>query len=60
MREYIMQYPQKRLNVWSWILNNKLVRLFFIETDLTTQKYENMLRNQIVSAINAIVGKNFQ
>jgi len=38
MRE---QYPQK-LNVWTEILNNKLIRPFFIEGNLTAQKYEDV------------------
>jgi len=55
MRE---QYPQK-LNVWAGILNNELIRPFFIEGNLTAQKYEDKLRNQIIPAINAIVGETF-
>lgn len=52
------QYPQK-LNVWAGVINNRIVGPFFIEGNLTAVKYEDMLRNEIVPAIQAIVGDNF-
>jgi len=47
------------LNVWSGILNTVLIGPFFIEGNLTA-KYEDMLKHEIVPAIQAIVGDNFE
>jgi len=33
---------------------------FFIEDDLNAQKYENMLKNEVVRAITANVGENIK
>lgn len=52
------QYPQK-LNVWAKIINNRIVGPFFIDGNLTAVKYEDMLRNEIIPAIQAIVGDDF-
>lgn len=52
------QYPQK-LNVWAGIINNRIVGPFFIDGNLTAVKYEDMLRNRIIPAIQAIVGDDF-
>lgn len=59
MLEAKTQYPQK-LNVWAGVLNNVLIGPFFIDGNLTAAKYEDMLRNQILPAIIAIVGENFE
>lgn len=59
MVEARTQYPQK-LNVWTGILNNTLIGPFFIDGNLNAEQYENMLRNQIVPAIIAKVGENFE
>jgi len=53
------QYPEK-LNVWAGTLNNALNGPFFIEGNLTVAKYEDMLRHEIVPAIQAIVENNFE
>lgn len=58
MRESKTQYPQK-INVWAGILNNQLIGPFFIDGNLNSEKYEAMLRNQIVPAIRRIAGDNF-
>ncbi|XP_050307511.1 uncharacterized protein LOC126744196 [Anthonomus grandis grandis] len=52
------QHPQK-LNVWAGILNDRIVKAFFIERNLTGKKYLTMLRNEIVPVINEIAGDNF-
>jgi len=57
MLEAHMQYPQK-LNVWAGMLNNTLIGPFFIDGNLKSAKYENMLRNEIVPAIKRIVRDN--
>jgi len=53
------QYSQK-LNVWVSILNNAFIGPFFIEGNLTAAKYEDLLRHEIIPAIQAIVGDNFE
>ncbi|KYN17352.1 hypothetical protein ALC57_10328, partial [Trachymyrmex cornetzi] len=58
MLEDHTQYPQK-LNVWAGMLNNTLIDPFFIDGNLNSAKYEDMLRNEIVPAIRRIVGDNF-
>lgn len=52
------QYPQK-VNVWAGIINDRIVGPFFYEGNLDARKYENMLRDQIVPAIQGIVGEEF-
>jgi len=42
------------------ILDNALIGPFFIERNLTAAKYEDMLRHEIVPAIQTIVGDNFE
>jgi len=43
---------------WADILNNTLIDPLFIERNLNTEIYKNMLSNQIVPAIRAIVDKD--
>jgi len=50
----------QKLNVWAGILNNAVIGPFFIDGNLTAAKYEDMLRHEIVPAIQAIVGDNFE
>jgi len=57
MLESHIQYPQK-LNVWADVLNDVLIGPFFIDGDLTAEKYEAMLRDQIFP-IRQIEGENF-
>lgn len=52
------QYPQK-VNVWAGFLDDKIIGPFFYEGNLGGIQYEDMLRNEIVPAIQAIVGENF-
>ncbi|RYA74177.1 hypothetical protein DD595_24615 [Enterobacter cloacae complex sp. 4DZ3-17B2] len=52
------QYPEK-VNVWAGIINNAVVGPFFIEGTLTGQKYHDMLRDDIIPAIQVIVGEDF-
>lgn len=59
MREDKSQYPQK-LNVWAGIVNNRIIGPFFIDGNLDAEKYEAMLRNDIVPAITEIVGDDFE
>jgi len=57
MLESHTQYPQK-LNVWACVLNDVLIgKTFFI--DLTAEKYEAMLRDQIFPTIRHVAGENF-
>lgn len=53
MRENKTQYPQK-LNVWAGIFNGQKIGPFFIEGNLDGPKYEAMLREQIIPAIQAL------
>ena len=53
------QYPQK-INVWVGILNDTLIGPFFIDGNLNSRAYEELLRNQIVPRIREITGDNFQ
>lgn len=59
MVESHSQYLQK-LNVWIGILNNTFIGPFFIDGNLNAEKYEDMLRNEVVPAIIANVGENFE
>jgi len=52
------QRPEK-LDVWADVLNKILIEPYFIEGNLTSAKYKDMLRNQIFPVIQAIIGKNF-
>lgn len=58
MRDSHTQYPQK-LNVWAGILCNQIVGPFFIDGNLTAQKYVALLENQIIPAIREISGQVF-
>lgn len=49
MLEDHTQYPHK-LTVWADMLNNTLIGPFFIDGNLNSAKYEDMLRNEIVPA----------
>lgn len=53
MREKKTQNPQK-LNVWAGIWNDQKVGPFFIEGNLNGEKYETMLREEIVPAIQLL------
>lgn len=53
-----IQYPQK-LNIWAGILNDVLIGPFFIDGDLTAEKYEVMLRDQILPTIRQVASENF-
>jgi len=41
----------EKVNVWAGMINNTIVGPFFIEGKLTAQKYETMLRDDIIPAI---------
>ena len=59
MLESDTQYPHK-INVWASILNDTLISPFFIDGNLNSRAYEELLRNQIVPRIREITGDNFQ
>jgi len=59
LREHKTQYPEK-LNVWAGILNDTIIGPFFIQGNLTAEKYVNMLQNEIVPAIREKVGDDFE
>lgn len=52
------QYPQK-LNVWAGILGEHVIGPFFINGNLTGQKYLDLLQQQIVPRIQELVGARF-
>lgn len=45
------QYPEK-VNVWPGIINNRIMGQFFIDGNLNTEKYCQLLLTGIISAIN--------
>jgi len=47
------------LNVWTRIINNRIVGPFFIDGNLTAVKYEDMLQNEIIPVVQAIMGNDF-
>lgn len=51
------QYPQK-LNVWAGIVGHHVVGPFFIDGTLNTQKYLELLDDQVLPAIRALPGMN--
>lgn len=59
MLEVNTQYPEK-LNVWAGVLRDQIIGPFFIDGNLNSAKYEDMLRNQIVPRIIEITGENFE
>lgn len=59
MRQNQTQYPQK-LNVWAGIFNGQKVGPFFIDGNLDGPKYEAMLRDEIVPAIQALTNNQME
>lgn len=59
MLESHTQYPEK-INIWAGILNNTLIGPFFIEGNLNAAIYKDMMRNEIVLAIRAVVDEDFE
>jgi len=57
MVEAHSQHPQK-FNIWTRILSNRVFGPFFIDS-LTAEKYEKMLGDEIVPAIQIITDSNF-
>lgn len=57
-REHKTQYPQK-VNVWAGILCNRIIGPFFIDGNLTAEKYINLLNEHVIPAIRNIVGEAF-
>ncbi|EZA51187.1 hypothetical protein X777_10256, partial [Ooceraea biroi] len=60
MIETHTQHPQK-LYVWAGIIADTIIgyKIFFIEGNLTAEKYERMFRTEVVPAIQDIRGENF-
>jgi len=58
MRESKSQYPQK-LNVWAGIVGEHIIGPFFIDGNLTAQKYEAMLCDDIVPTVRNIFDPDF-
>lgn len=52
-RETRTQFPQK-VNVWAGIINSTLIGPFFIEGTLNGDKYLELLRTQVIPAIEAL------
>ena len=59
IKESHTQYPQK-LNVWAGMVGDTIIGPFFIEGNLNAVSYEQLLRNQIVPAIQALKGDDFE
>lgn len=59
MHEQHTQYPLK-LNVWAGIIDDRIIGPFFIEGNLTSERYDQLLRNEIVPAIQALDGYEFE
>lgn len=52
------QRPQK-VNLWAGIINNNIVGPFVVDGNLTGEIYFNMLTNNILPAVRALLGANF-
>ncbi|XP_024869057.1 uncharacterized protein LOC112452865, partial [Temnothorax curvispinosus] len=59
MRDLHTQYPQK-LNVWAGFCERGIIGPFFIEGNLNANTYLQLLRNQIVPAIDNLFHGNIQ
>lgn len=59
MRDLHTQYPQK-LNVWAGFYERGITGPFFIEGNLNANIYLDLLRNQILPAINNLFDGNIQ
>lgn len=57
MVESHTQHPQK-LNVWAGICGRQVIGPFFINGNLNSEIYRNMLQNQILPAIENLFGQN--
>lgn len=57
IRESKTEYPQ-RIHVSAGIINNYLLDPFFIDRNLTAQRYENIILNEFVPAIREITGEH--
>lgn len=57
MREQHTQYP-KKVNVWAGIILNQIIGPFFIDGNLNSNKYHQLLMHSIIPAIQQIVGEN--
>ncbi|EFN82013.1 hypothetical protein EAI_17228, partial [Harpegnathos saltator] len=53
------QYPQK-LNVWARICSRSIIGPFLIDDNLNAEKYENLLRDHIISDIRNKFGADMQ
>lgn len=51
------QYPQK-VNVWAGILGNRIIGPFFYNGNLTTERYLDLLQNQVLPAIQDLPNFN--
>lgn len=51
------QYPQK-VNVWIGILKNKIVGPVIVDGNLNSEKYLNLLQNEIAAAFEEIAGND--
>jgi hypothetical protein len=58
MRDSHTQYPQK-LNVWAGILGNTIIGPFFLNENINAERYLHLLQNQILPAIQNVVGVAF-
>lgn len=56
--DYRTQYPQK-LNVWAGMCGDHVIGPFFIDGNLTGNRYLALLQNQIVPTLRRLLGDNF-
>ncbi|KAG8246884.1 hypothetical protein J6590_074626 [Homalodisca vitripennis] len=59
MSECHTQHPQK-LNEWAVIVHNSIIGQFFIDGNLNANMYHDTLQNEIVPALQATLGADFQ
>lgn len=53
LRETGTQYPMK-VNVWAGIMGSTLIGPFFINNNLTGERYLNLLQNEDAAALNGL------
>src|SRR5436190_18777887 len=59
MSDFRTQFLQK-LNVWAGICSRDIIGPFFIDGNFNAKKYENLLRDHIISEIENLIDANMQ
>jgi len=55
----MVEVHSQKLNVWTGILGDRVLEPFFIDGNLTIEKYENILRNEICADNTDYIRSNF-